>query len=124
MFTKGMYYISDDEGCISGPFVSYAEAYDNCYFDDIILLALPDKAQKEKIYTKIEITLDFEKNLCIVSGRDVTLDGISYKVGSNKLNPKHLSDCNNLIKECYMLCQDTVIVGTPPIKGEYLNDLL
>jgi hypothetical protein len=128
MFKKGMFYVSDFEGNISGPFKTYAEAYDNCYFDDIVLLAVPEKAVKEtkeeKVVVKPEITLDFEKKLCIVTGTDVTLDGTQYTVGTHELEEEDLKTSIVMIEDSYKLCPNTVIIGTPPMRGEYLNDYL
>jgi hypothetical protein len=128
MFKKGMFYVSDFEGTISGPFKTYAEAYDNCFFDDIVLLAVPEKAVKEtkeeKVVVKPEITLDFEKKLCIVAGTDVTLDGTQYTVGTHELEEDDLKTSIVMIEDSYKLCPNTVIIGTPPMQGEYLNDYL
>lgn len=123
-----MFYVSDFEGNISGPFKTYAEAYDNCFFDDIVLLAVPEKAVKEtkeeKVVAKPEITLDFEKKLCIVAGTDVTLDGTQYTVGTHELEEDDLKTSIVMIEDSYKLCPNTVIIGTPPMRGEYLNDYL
>lgn len=128
MFKKGLFYVSDYEGTISGPFKTYAEAYDNCYFDDIVLLAVPEKAVKEtkeeKVVVKPEITLDFEKKLCIVAGTDVTLDGTQYTVGTHELEEEDLKTSIVMIEDSYKLCPNTIIIGTPPMRGEYLNDYL
>ena len=123
-----MFYVSDYEGAISGPFKTYAEAYDNCFFDDIVLLAVPEKTVKEtkeeKVVAKPEITLDFEKKLCIVAGTDVTLDGTQYAVGTHELEEDDLKTGIIMIEDSYKLCPNTVIIGTPPMRGEYLNDYL
>lgn len=127
IYKAGYYYLADYVGNVSGPYASRDAAIEESVAGDTVLIALtPDfiktKSHKKKSVNKI--TLDFIKNVAIIegdNGAEAVLNKVTYPVGESLLQ---FEDWEKMVEDSFKLCKDTIIVGTPPVEGECLDEML
>lgn len=130
IFTPGFYYLTDYAGNISGPYDSRASALEDSVAGDRLLLCLDTnfkRAKKEEKKKITEITLDFNRNVVIIAGdegAETALNKVNYAVGETEIDKEELNQWYAIATDAYKACEKTAIVGTPPVKGVCLDEML
>lgn len=129
MFVAGKYYLSDYAGNVSGPYINADIALKNAVAGDLLLVAVAPETLKNKKKKKVvdKISIDFQNKEVIIAGEDgaeAELNKVTYTVGKTALDELELLDWETIITDAYKACKVVVIKGRPPVKGEYLNEML
>ena len=127
LFTPGFYYLTDYAGNISGPYDSRELAVADAVAGDRLLLCLDTnfkRTKKEEKKKVTEITLDFNRNVVKIAGNEVELNKVTYAVGESEIDKEELNSWYSIVTDAYKACERTTIVGTPPVKGVCLNEML
>lgn len=129
-FIAGKYYIADYAGNISQPYDSKEEALVDSVSSDMILIALTPAFLETKVKKKqtvSKITIDFDKNVIIITGDNgakATLNKVKYFVGEYTIPDNFNLFWEEFIEDAFKACKDTEIIGTPPVEGECLDEML
>lgn len=129
MFESGKVYIVDYAGNVSKPYISMKEALKDTVNSDTVLIALSakdckDKKKEENKPIITSLVINFKDNVVFVEGGVVKLGGYPFLEGANTLTDFALKAWENIVKDAYNVCKNTIIKGQPPVKGENLNALL
>lgn len=113
------FYCEDDNMNLYGPFKSLKEAEKYNYS---FIWELKKIAEKD---TKInKITIDFESNTLTIEGDKNCSIKILDKCIGNGVHSFLPESWELVLAKCNESCADVKTIGTPPVEGEYLNEML
>lgn len=111
-------YCEDDEYNLYGPFKSMQEAekYNYSYIWELKKIA-------EKDCKINKIVVDFESNTLTIEGEKNCSIKILDKTIGNGVHSFLPESWQLVLNKCYESCKNVETIGTPPIEGEYLNEM-
>lgn len=90
--------------------------------DDTVLISIP-VSQFFKHVSKVEsITIDFKSSVLTVKGSNVKLSKTEYDEGDTILDTEELKEWQSILADAYKVCNNVIVLGTPPIEGTPLDD--
>lgn len=113
------FYCEDDNTNLYGPFKSLKEAEKYNYS---FIWELKKIAEKDTRINKI--TIDFESNTLTIKGEKNCSIKILDKCIGNGVHSFLPESWELVLAKCKESCADVETIGTPPVEGEYLNEML
>lgn len=89
---------------------------------DTVLIAVHPSQFFKHVSKVTAITIDFTNSVLTIEGNKATLAKIEFEEGETQLEADDLKEWADLIGDAYRICNNTVVIGTPPIEGVCLDD--
>ena len=116
-------YVADKNNIVFANAKTREELEGRDYDDtDTVLIAIHPKQFFKNVAKIKSIVIDFTSSLLTVEGGSVTLAKTEYAEGETILDAEDMKDWQELLCDAYRNCDNTSVIGTPPIEGECLDD--